>query len=61
MLMFINPGETLATSVLALEQKLYLPYIKKCDKEDIANYRPISFIFRCNNISTSRYWLHNLT
>ena len=27
--MFINPGKTLAPSVFALEQELYLPYIKK--------------------------------
>ena len=28
---------------------------KKVDKEDIANYRPISLIFRCNNIFISNY------
>ena len=53
--MFINPGKTFALSVLALEQELYLPNIKKCDEEYIANCRPISLIFRCNDISTSRY------
>ena len=38
---FINPGKTLASWVLALEQELYLPYTKKGDKEDNTNYRPI--------------------
>ena len=61
MFLFINPGETLASWVLALEQESHLPYIKKCDKEGIANYRPISFIFRCYNISASKYYLHNPT
>ena len=34
---------------------------KKDDKECIENYRPISFIFRCKNISISKYYLHNPT
>ena len=28
---------------------------KKDDKEDIAIYKPISLILRCNNISTFKY------
>ena len=31
------------------------------NKEDIANCRPISLIFRCNNVSISKYQLHNST
>ena len=52
---FITPGKTLASWVLALEQESYLSYKKICDKEDNANYRPISLIFRYNNISISKY------
>ena len=31
------------------------------DEEDFANYRSISLIFRCNNITISIYYLHNPT
>ena len=55
MFMFINPGKTSTPWVLARDQESCLPYIKKGDKEDIENSRPISFIIKCNNISASKY------
>ena len=41
--MIMTPGESLAPSVLILEQESYLPYIKKVIKH-IAKYRPISLL-----------------
>ena len=62
MFTFANSAKTFAPWVLALEQESYLSYIKKDDKEDIANCRPISIIFRCNNnlfLNISYIILHN--
>ena len=64
-LMFINnilsnvyvyqSWENLNTRGVSSRSGVCLPYIKKGDKEDIENSRPISFIIKCNNISASKY------
>ena len=51
--------ENLGTMGVSSRTGVISAIYKKGDKEDIANYRPISFIFRCNNISTPKYQLHN--
>ena len=56
MLMFINPGETLAPWVLTLEQESYLPHIKKVIKKILQTTDPShssldAIIFLLLNIS----------
>ena len=59
----MTPGEHFAPSVLLLEQESHLPYIKKVKrywkKNDIANYRSISFLnFDYNIYTTNSYKLN---
>ena len=51
--------KTLGTIGVSSRTGVMCDIYKKGHKEDIANCRPISLFFRCNNISISKYKLHN--